>query len=260
MRPPDDQLVREVLLRHVAWLEEHCERLARKLPWAGNAEDVAAELFQEAAERFLVGGRRFLSQETRISQERHERYALSQFALHAATALGRKHGPKKIDRRVDAIRVLETRGPDRDAPQPTPEDALGDEERHALLRQLFTFRDGDNPRRHLAVLALEHPAWVERADFERVVGYRKGGARGLPRPVDETWRHFAGGRDSEVASRPTEWKRFVAELLLLEGPFRTAGADDVRRAVNNLENLVKRATLELRDRARALGLGEEFDR
>ena len=242
MRPSDHP----ILANHAAWLWRECRRVARKHPWAGDPEEFAGDLYQGTVERFLRDGRDKLAQPTRTSPEQHERFVLGLFLRHEATDRYRKDGPGRYDRAADLDRVLTAR--DAAGAGGGPDDALEEQERQAEGRARLSRLAGESPRRYLAVLAVHLPAAVALRDFRSVAGYKKGGATAFPRPVEETWTAFAAGRDSRaLVSDPTEWKRFVAWLLLLEGPFADADAKQLRRAVNTLENLVRRAIGDLQD-------------
>lgn len=256
MRPPDDTLVWNLIREYEPWLERLCRGFALRLRDRGDVDQFTLDIAQGATVRAIQIAPRYLSEAPRTTFEQQVKNWLSLCAMQEYSAVRR--GLDATPLRDDPDDGTEDDG--RTDRAPDPEQLLQAEEARALVRSLADSDHGKSPWCHLAAIAIFVPELVKRQHFERAHAYRKGGAKGIRRPLDDAWRIFLDGRARpDLVNDPTEWKRFVTELLLFEEPFGSADRDGVIAKVKSFEVQVKRGVDNLGARARDLDLGDPDD-
>ena len=202
----------------------------------GAAEDLAAEAVEEFLER--VDG--WLAEPARVAPEAQAVHLLNLCFLHAKT--------RWIDERGWAARQepVESEGEGDDPPRRTavfePSFVEALEARQDSQKSLLKLGEvlGElAPVRLLAFICIERPQHLERAMVDAC-------GRQLSRGCDETWKLLTEARtDEALLADPPEWKRRIACILRSDKPLGLLTPQDLKKAVNYLDQNVRRAREDL---------------
>jgi hypothetical protein len=214
----------------------HHRAIVRARYLAAGLPGVSAEdLFQDAALRFLKAIDRWLLQAPTVSPSA-QAWTLMVFCLRqAATDEVRRR--KRLANTGAEDEDIESRLP------PAPETDAGPAA--ALLAQI---RAVASPPNALCLLSLRLPVLVEPTDPARAKAYTKGGAKAVPRALEEAWAiYVAGCERPPLVADDVAWKDHVGVAWYTDGPVEALSEGTRRDAASKVERYANRGADELRN-------------
>ena len=237
LRPGGEMdLVRATLEEELAWLRGRCGYEARQWNWP---PDRADDLFQQSIVLFLHHtGRGWFDTKPRFGLRAQVRHLLVMCIRQAWSDMHRK------SRRLVPLEQGDDDDDELDFVDPAPDADVRLHEagqQQAVREAVLSL---ESPGRRLAVLALAFPGDVAYEHIAEAAAMKSHPL--VLRNADEAWSLYRSHHASSADD--TDWRRTVAEILRSTRPFGEADGKDVRRAVNTLEQLLHRATADLRHR------------